>query len=155
MNIVETLRNRGLYEAVTAPGIEDFLAEPAVVYAGFDPSSDSLQLGNFVMIMVLAHFQRSGHRVVALVGGATGMIGDPSGKSTERNLLSSAQVEENLGGIRENLSRFLDFDDAVAPAVIVNNNDWHSGFTFVDFLRDVGKNFRMGAMLGRELRRPR
>jgi len=100
--------------------------------------------------MGLAHFQRCGHPVIALVGGATGLIGDPSGKSAERNLLSAEDVERNVLGIRENLSRFLDFDSKVAPARLVNNNDWMKEFSFIGFLRDVGKYFRVGAMLDKE-----
>jgi len=154
-NVMEILRERGLFEDCTRPDVEQVLAEPGVVYAGFDPSSDSLQAGNFVTIMALAHFQRCGHKVIALAGGATGMIGDPSGKSSERTLLTREQVAANAECIRENLSRFLDFDHPTAPAVIVNNNDWLGGFGFLDFLRDVGKHFRMGAMLGRESVRAR
>jgi len=116
------------------------------MYAGFDPSNTSLQAGNFVTIMALCHFQRAGHKVIALVGGATGLIGDPSGKSTERNFLTEEQVEANLVGIKENLSRFLDFENGV----MVNNYDWHKNFTFISYLRDVGRYFRMGAMLSKE-----
>lgn len=154
-NILETLRKRHLLDQTTAGNLEDFLRTPRVVYAGFDPSSDSLQAGNFVTIMTLAHFQRRGHKVIALVGGATGLIGDPSGKTRERRLLDEAQVARNLEGIRENLGRFLDFDGPDAPALLVNNFDWHREFTFVSFLREVGKHFRMGAMLSRESVRTR
>ncbi len=154
-NVLEVLRQRGLLDDVTSPDAERVLGEPGVVYAGFDPTSDSLQAGNYVTIMALCHFQRCGHRVVALVGGATGMIGDPSGKSSERNLLSPEQVQANLAGIRENLSRFLDFEHPTAPAAIVNNYDWLGSFRFIEFLRDVGKHFRMGQMLGRESVRAR
>ena len=122
-NVMEILRERGLFEDCTNPDVDQVLAEPGVVYAGFDPSSDSLQAGNFVTIMALAHFQRCGHKVIALAGGATGMIGDPSGKSSERTLLTREQVAANAECIRENLSRFLDFDHPTAPAIIVNNND--------------------------------
>ena len=154
-NVLDILRERGLIEDVTSPEAATVLDTPQVVYAGFDPTSNSLQAGNFVTIMVLAHFQRCGHRVIAVAGGATGMIGDPSGKTSERTLLSREQVERNLEGIRENLSRFLDFDHPTAPASIVNNNDWLGNFGFIDFLRDVGKHFRMGQMLGRESVRAR
>ena len=148
-NVVDVLKSRGLFEAMTSEDLPRFCGTPTAVYAGFDPTSDSLQVGNFVAIMGLAHFQRCGHRPVALVGGATGMIGDPSGKSAERNLLSPEQVEQNLAGIRENLSRFLDFDHPTAPAAIVNNHDWISKFSYIDFLREVGKHFRVGNMLPR------
>jgi len=154
-NVIDILRARGLLDDLTSPEAHRAVESPVTVYAGFDPSSDSLQAGNVVTIMALAHFQRCGHRVVALVGGATGMIGDPSGKSSERSLLSAEQVERNVPGIRENLSRFLDFDDPAAPATIVNNHDWLGRFTFIEFLRAVGKHFRMGAMLGKESVRAR
>ena len=149
------LRERGLLEDATSEDLAGALESRTAVYAGFDPTADSLAIGNFVTIMVLAHFQRCGYRVIALVGGATGMIGDPSGKSGERNLLSAADIERNVVGIRENLSRFLDFDHPTAPALLVNNHDWLSSFSFVDFLRDVGKHFRVGAMLGKESVRAR
>lgn len=154
-NVVEVLKARGLFEAMTSEELPRFCEARAPVYGGFDPTSDSLQVGNFVTIMGLAHFQRCGHKPVALVGGATGMIGDPSGKSAERNLLGPEQVEKNLAGIRENLSRFLDFDHPAAPAVIVNNHDWISKFSYIDFLREVGKHFRVNAMLAKESVRAR
>lgn len=154
-NVIEILKSRGLFEDVTSPELYRHVEAPTVVYAGFDPTSSSLQVGNFVTIMGLAHFQRCGHKVVALAGGATGMIGDPSGKESERKLLTPAEVAGNLEGVRENLSRFLDFNDTHAPACIVNNNDWMSKFGYVDFLRDIGKHFRMGTMLGKESVRAR
>ncbi|MBT3193525.1 MAG: tyrosine--tRNA ligase [Verrucomicrobia bacterium] len=154
-NIIEILRERGMLEDVTSPEIEEAAKSPITVYAGFDPSSDSLQVGNFVTIMGLSHFQRCGHRVIALVGGATGMIGDPSGKSVERQLLTSEQVEKNQAGIRENLERFLDFEHPTAAAKIVNNHTWFKDFTFIEFLRDVGKHFRMGSMLNKDSVRSR
>ena len=154
-NIIEVLRERGLLDAVTSPDVEKAVESPITVYAGFDPSSDSLQVGNFVTIMGLSHFQRCGHRVIAVAGGATGMIGDPSGKSAERQLLTPEQVDQNLEGIRENLSRFLDFEHPTAPAKILNNHDWFKGFTFIEFLRDVGKHFRMGSMLSKDSVRSR
>ena len=125
MNILDTFKARHLFEDMTSPELAKALDKPLTAYAGFDPTNDSLQAGNFVTIMALAHLQRAGHKVIALVGGATGLIGDPSGKSTERNLLSAEQVEHNLAGIKENLSRFLDFDpSAPNPAILVNNYDW-------------------------------
>ena len=154
-NAIDVLKGRGLFDAVTSPEIMKLVESPTAVYAGFDPTSSSLQVGNFVTIMGLAHFQRAGHKVIALAGGATGMIGDPSGKSSERNLLSHEDVERNLVGVKENLSRFLDFDCKTAPAKIVNNNDWIGRFSYVEFLRDVGKHFRMGTMLGKESVRAR
>ena len=154
-NIIDILKERCLFDHVTSPDFEEAASSPLTVYAGFDPSSDSLQAGNFVTIMALAHFQRCGHKIIAVVGGATGLIGDPSGKANERKLLSQEAVEKNQEGIRENLSRFLDFDHPTAPAVILNNYDWLGKFSFVDFLRDVGKNFRMGTMLGKDSVRTR
>ena len=154
-NVVDILKERGLFEDATTPEIREKLEKPTTVYAGFDPTSSSLQVGNFVTIMVLAHFQRCGHKVIGLVGGATGMIGDPSGQSAERNLLTADQVAANLEGIRENLSRFLDFNHPTAPARIVNNMDWLGKFSYVAFLREVGKHFRMGVMLGKESVRKR
>ena len=151
MNILDTFKARYLFEDMTSPDLAKALDKPLAVYAGFDPTSDSLQAGNFVTIMALAHLQRAGHTVIALVGGATGLIGDPSGKSKERNLLSAEQVELNLVGIKENLSRFIDFNPASAnPAIMVNNYDWFKDFTFIDLLRDVGRYFRMGIMLSKD-----
>lgn len=155
-NMLETLRQRHLLDDITSPDLAEALKKPLTLYAGFDPTSDSLQAGNYVTIMALSHFQRAGHRVIALVGGATGLIGDPSGKSNERQLLTSEQVEQNLIGIRENLSRFLDFDPAGPnPAIMVNNHDWFKDIVFIDFLRDMGRYFRMGTMLGKESVRKR
>ena len=119
------------------------------VYCGFDPSAKSLQAGNLVSIMVLRRFQLAGHKVIALVGGATGLIGDPSGKSAERNMLTVEQVEENKKGIRENLSRILDFDGPNA-AILVDNYDWYKGTSAIEFLRDIAINFRVPQMLAKE-----
>lgn len=155
-NVIDILRERGLLEATTSPQLEQEAGKRQLtVYAGFDPTAASLQVGNLVAIMGLMHFQRCGHKVVALVGGATGMIGDPSGKTAERPLLDEATVLQNLAGIRENLERFLDFDHPTAPAVIVNNYDWFRQYPFIDFLRDVGRHFRMGTMLGKDSVRTR
>ena len=151
MNILDTFKARHLFEDMTSPELAKALDKPLTVYAGFDPTNDSLQAGNFVTIMALAHLQRAGHKVIALVGGATGLIGDPSGKSKERNLLSAEQVERNLVGIKENLSRFIDFSPASPnPAILVNNYDWFKSFTFIDLLREIGRYFRMGVMLSKD-----
>lgn len=151
MNILDTFQSRYLFEDMTSPELAKAFDQPQVVYAGFDPTNDSLQAGNFVTIMALAHLQRAGHKVIALVGGATGLIGDPSGRSKERNLLTAEQVERNLEGIKENLSRFLDFNpNATNPAILVNNYDWFKNITFLDLLRDVGPYFRMGVMLSKD-----
>ncbi len=149
-NVIQTLRDRGLLNDVTDPDVEKILMEkPASVYVGFDPTADSLHIGNLVGVLVLRHFQLAGHKPIALVGGATGMIGDPSGKSAERNLLSQEQIEKNLEGIRRDLSQYLDFSGDNA-AVILNNADWLVPFGFIEFLRDVGKHFRVGEMLARD-----
>lgn len=151
MNILDTFKARYLFEDMTSPELAKALDKPLTVYAGFDPTNDSLQAGNFVTIMALAHLQRAGHKVIALVGGATGLIGDPSGKSKERNLLSADQVEKNLEGIKENLSRFIDFNPSSPnPALMVNNYDWFKDITFIELLRDVGRYFRMGVMLSKD-----
>ena len=148
--ILDTLNERGILDAVTSPDLAKTLERPVTVYAGFDPTSDSLQAGNYVTIMALAHFQRAGHKVIALVGGATGLIGDPSGKSVERKMLTVEQVAKNVEGIKENLSRFLDFDDPVNPAILVNNYDWYRNVSAINFLRDICVNFRVPAMLSKE-----
>ncbi len=154
--VLDTLRERHLLEAVTSPALEQALERPLTAYAGFDPSADSLQAGNVVTVMALAHLQRAGHRVIALVGGATGLIGDPSGRSGARQMLDAEQVAANVVGIRENLSRLLDFDPrSPNPAILVDNRDWFEGFGLLSFLREVGPFFRMGAMLARESVRKR
>jgi tyrosyl-tRNA synthetase len=120
------------------------------VYAGFDPTSDSLHLGNYIPMMGLAWFQRYGHTPIAVVGGATGMIGDPSGKSQERNLLDQDSILKNLIGITKNLEGILDFNHPTAKPLILNNFDWFKDFSYLDFLREVGKHFRMGPMLAKD-----
>lgn len=150
-HILDVLHARGLLDGVTAEAdLRAKLANPVTVYCGFDPTADSLHLGNFVPIMVLAWFQKLGHRPIALVGGATGMIGDPSGKNAERSLLDAPTIERNSLGIRANLETILDFSDPHAPARMVNNFDWFRSFTFIDFLRDVAKHARMGPMLAKD-----
>ena len=149
MTLFEEFKARGLVEAVTDPEIEKMLERPLTVYCGFDPSAASLQAGNLVSIMVLKRLQMAGHKVIALVGGATGLIGDPSGKSAERNMLTVEQVEENKKGIRENLSRILDFEGPNA-ATMVDNYDWYKGTSAIAFLRDIAINFRVPQMLAKE-----
>ena len=124
------------------PGTAEHLASAAPVsgYIGFDPTAASLHIGNLATIMLLVHLQRAGHRPVALVGGATGMIGDPSGKSAERNLLDETTLRANQAGIRAQLEKFLEFNDSPTGAVLVNNYDWFKDFSFLGFLRDVGKH---------------
>lgn len=154
MKLLDELKERGLVEALTDPGIEAALEKPMTVYCGFDPSARSLQAGNLVSIMVLKRFQQAGHKVIALVGGATGLIGDPSGKSAERNMLTVEQVAENKKGIRENLSRILDFEGPNA-AILVDNYDWYKGTSAIEFLRDIAINFRVPQMLAKESVRKR
>ena len=150
MSIYETLEKRGLIAQSTDPGLGELLAEERfTIYVGFDPTSSSLHLGNLVPIMALAHFQRAGHAVLALVGGATAMVGDPSGRSDERNLLSAEQVKQNAEGVRQQLSHFLDFEGPNA-AVMVDNYDWTSRMSFIDWLRDVGKYFTVNYMVAKE-----
>ena len=149
MRLIDELKARGLVEALTDPAVEEALEKPLTVYCGFDPSAKSLQAGNLVSIMVLRRLQLAGHRVIALVGGATGLIGDPSGKSAERNMLTREQVASNKAGIRENLSRILDFEGPNA-ATMVDNYDWYEGMSAIEFLRDVAINFRVPQMLAKE-----
>ena len=151
VNLVEELRWRGLVHDIM-PGTEEHLQEGmTTTYIGFDPTSDSLHIGSLVPIILLVHLYRSGHKPVALVGGATGMIGDPSGKSDERNLLDEATLEKNVKGIKEVLSRFLDFDSKAANApVMVNNYDWMKDFTFIDFVREVGKRITVNYMMAKD-----
>jgi tyrosyl-tRNA synthetase len=154
-NIINDLTARGFVSQVTDPKLGEKLSEPMTLYAGFDPTADSLHIGGLLQIMSLAQFQRQGHTPLALVGGATAMIGDPSGKSEERNLLDEATIAKNLAGIRGQLERLLDFECKTNPAQVVNNADWIGAFSYIEFLRDVGKHFRMGEMLGKESVRKR
>ena len=160
MGLVADLASRGLVQQVSDPAIDARLAElaakgPVAAYAGFDPTADSLHLGNFVPIIGLMYAQRHGIRPIAIVGGATGLIGDPSGKTSERQLATKETVAKNLQGIRKVLEKFLRFDDPLAPAIIVNNLDWIGAMSAIDFLRDVGKHFRIGAMLAKDSVRSR
>jgi tyrosyl-tRNA synthetase len=149
-NLLPELEWRGLVYDATE-GLADVLAkERMTAYIGFDPTASSLHVGSLLQVMSLARLQRFGHRPIAIVGGGTGMIGDPSGKSQERVLLSPEQIDANLGGIRQQLSRFLDFDRAVNAARIVNNADWLGGIDLLSFLRDAGKHFTVNYMLQKE-----
>ncbi len=150
-NIIDFLAERGFVDEVTSDEIREFVEKPVTIYVGFDPTADSLHIGNMVGIMALAWFQRFGHKVVAVAGGATGMIGDPSGKSVERNLLDVPALEHNLKGIRRSLETILDLE----KGLLLNNHDWFKGYGYIDFLRDIGKNFRMGPMLAKEAVRSR
>ena len=133
------------------PGTEELLNKGMVAgYIGFDPTADSLHVGSLAQIMNLIHFQRAGHKPFALVGGATGMVGDPSGKSAERNLLSEESLQHNLQGIKSQLEKFLDFDCGANSAQMVNNYDWFKDFTFLDFIRDVGKHITVNYMMAKD-----
>jgi tyrosyl-tRNA synthetase len=150
--LLDDLRWRGLVHQTTDDdGLARWLdARPRTVYCGFDPTADSLHVGSLLPVLLLSRFQAAGHRPIAVVGGATGMIGDPSGKSQERNLLARDELERNVAGIREQMRRFLDFDAAQNSALLVNNLDWTGQFTYLEFLRDVGKNFPVNAMLAKD-----
>ena len=149
MHFIEELRWRGMIQDMT-PGTEEQLIKSSTSgYAGFDPTGPSLHIGHLIPIMLLVHFQRTGHTPIALLGGATGMIGDPSGKSEERNLLSLKTIEYNLHCIKKQLAKFLDFSGPNA-AQIVNNHDWFVDMRFLDFLRDVGKHLTVNYMVAKE-----
>ena len=150
-NFIEELRWRGMLHDMT-PETESFLLEhPSAGYIGFDPTADSLHIGSLVQIIILMHFQRSGHQPFALVGGATGMIGDPSGKSSERNLLDAEQLQVNIAGIQKQLERFLDFTtDAPNKAMLVNNYDWMKNYSLIDFSRDIGKHITVNYMMAKD-----
>ena len=150
-NLVEELRWRGLYHD-SMPGTEELLTSgPVTAYIGFDPTADSLHIGSMVQIILLCHLRNFGHRAIALVGGATGMIGDPSGKSDERNLLTEEILEANVAGIKNVLSRFLDFEGGGDnDPILVNNYDWMKDFSFIDFARDVGKRITVNYMMAKD-----
>ena len=150
-NLVEELKWRGLYHD-SMPGTEEqLLKEVTTAYIGFDPTADSLHIGSMVQIILLLHLKNFGHKPIALVGGATGMIGDPSGKSDERNLLTEQQLASNVAGIKSVLSRFLDFNSTGANApIMVNNYDWMKSFSFIDFAREVGKRITVNYMMAKD-----
>ena len=150
-NFIEEVTWRGMLQDVM-PGTEEHLMEQMrVAYVGIDPTADSLHIGHLVGVMLLKHFQLSGHKPLALVGGATGMIGDPSGKSNERNLLDEATLRHNQDAIKGQLSRFLDFtSDAANAAELVNNYDWMKDFSFLDFIRDIGKHITVNYMMSKD-----
>lgn len=151
MNFVEELKWRGMIHDMM-PGTEEQLKkEMTTAYVGIDPTADSLHIGHLVSVMILRHFQRCGHKPIALIGGATGMIGDPSGKSAERNLLTEETLRYNQACIKAQLSKFLDFDsDAPNAAELVNNYDWMKGFSFLDFAREIGKHITVNYMMAKD-----
>ncbi|MCA9236730.1 MAG: tyrosine--tRNA ligase [Planctomycetales bacterium] len=152
MSFLTDLRWRGLVHQTTDDaGLDAWLeAKPRTVYAGFDPTADSLHVGSLLGLIVLRRFQQAGHAPIAVVGGATGMIGDPSGKSAERNLLSKDQLAANIEGMAAQMRRFLDFEPGSCQARLLNNHDWTGPWSYLDFLRDVGKNFPVNVMLAKD-----
>ncbi|NCA97110.1 MAG: tyrosine--tRNA ligase [Bacteroidia bacterium] len=150
-NIIDELNYRGLIKDYSdEKEIRDLLSTPQTIYCGFDPSAASMHIGNFVMISLLMRLQRAGHRVIPVVGGATGMIGDPSGKSKERNLLGDSELKKNTEAIRSQLARFINLDDP-KKGLIVNNYDWLSKLSMLDYLRDYGKYFPINYLLNKEI----
>jgi tyrosyl-tRNA synthetase len=156
MNLIEELKWRGMIQDIM-PGTEEQLAkEPTAGYIGFDPTSDSLHIGSLVPILLLVHLQKAGHKPVALLGGATGMVGDPSGKSEERNLLSEEALNHNLACVKRQLEQFLDFDPGRPNAAeMVNNYDWFRNMSFLDFIRDIGKHITVNYMSAKDSVRKR
>lgn len=154
-NVIEVLEERGFIEAVTSDELRLLTQKPLKVYCGFDPTSDSLHLGNLIAIMGLAWFQKFGHTPVAVLGGATGMIGDPSGRSSERQLLDEETIRHNIKGIRRNLEGILENRNPGCRPVFLNNFEWFKNFSIIGFLRDIGKLFRLGPMLGKDSVRTR
>ncbi|MGB1248066.1 MAG: tyrosine--tRNA ligase [Chitinophagales bacterium] len=150
MNLIEELRWRGMIQDIM-PETEQYLLDNKTAgYIGFDPTSDSLHIGSLVPIFLLMHMQKAGHTPIALVGGATGMVGDPSGKSEERNLLDEATLQKNIDGVKAQLSRFLDFDSKENPAKLLNNFDWIGKMSFLEFIRDVGKHLTVNYMMAKD-----
>ena len=150
MNFAEELKWRGMMQDVMPGTEEQFQKEITSAYVGFDPTADSLHIGSLVQIMILVHLQRCGHKPFALVGGATGMVGDPSGKSKERNLLDEKTLNHNLNAVQKQLEQFLDFDCGANSAEVVNNYDWFKDLNFLDFIRDVGKHISINYMMAKD-----
>ena len=151
MNFVDELKWRGMIHDIM-PGTEELLSKEKISgYIGFDPTADSLHIGHMVQVMLLVHFQRAGHTPIALVGGATGMIGDPSGKSEERNLLDETALKKNQEGIKKQLAKFLDFEaDKPNKAIMVNNYDWMKEYSFLQFIREIGKHITVNYMMSKD-----
>lgn len=151
MNFVEELRWRGMLHDIMPETEEYLLKNKTTGYIGFDPTADSLHIGHLVPIILLMHFQRAGHNPIALVGGATGMVGDPSGKSEERNLLDEETLDKNVAGVKAQLARFLDFDSATENAAqLVNNYDWMKEISLIEFVRDIGKHITVNYMMAKD-----
>jgi tyrosyl-tRNA synthetase len=156
MNIFEELEWRGLVADCTdAPALRKRLEEPITLYAGFDPTSDSLHVGNLVPLLALRRFQQHGHHPIVVAGGATGLVGDPSGKASERQLLTRDLLEANIAAVKEQLRRWLDFDSKTNPARLMDNADWTAPVSFLDFLRETGKHFSVNQMISKESVRAR
>ena len=149
-NFVEELRWRGLLHDIMPDTEAHLLEHTTAGYIGFDPTADSLHIGSLVQILILKHFQNAGHKPIALVGGATGMVGDPSGKSAERNLLDEASLQKNIEGVKAQLGRFLDFNATENPAELVNNFDWMKDISLIDFIRDTGKHITVNYMMAKD-----
>lgn len=150
MNFIEELRWKGMIHDMM-PGTEELLSKGMVSgYIGFDPTADSLHIGNLVQIILLMNFQKAGHKPYALIGGATGMVGDPSGKSEERNLLDEATLQRNVDGVKKQLEKFLDFNCGANSAQLVNNYDWFKGMSFLEFIRDTGKHITVNYMMAKD-----
>ena len=149
-NLIEELQWRGMIHDIM-PGTEEQLSkEMTTGYVGFDPTADSLHIGNLVPVMLLVHLQRAGHKPIALVGGATGLVGDPSGKSAERPLLDTDALNHNLESQKKQLQKFLNFDCGENSAEIVNNYDWFKNFGFLEFIRDIGKHITVNYMMAKD-----
>jgi tyrosyl-tRNA synthetase len=149
-NLISELQWRGMIQDIIPGTEEQLLKEMTTGYVGFDPTSDSLHVGSLLPIMLLVHLQNSGHRPIALVGGATGMVGDPSGKSAERNLLDEESLKKNIEGVSNQLKRFLNFDSGENKALLLNNYDWMKEFSFLDFIRDIGKHITVNYMMSKD-----
>src|SRR5690348_4918855 len=157
MHILDELDARGMIADVTdRAGLADLLSKgPVPFYVGYDPTSPSLHVGSLVPVILQVRLQRAGHKPIVLVGGATGMVGDPSGKSAERNLLGDTELTANVAGLRSQLSRFLDFGSSATGAVLVNNADWTRGVSYLEFLRDIGKYLTINYMMAKDSVRAR
>jgi len=150
MNFIEELKWRGMIQDMM-PGTEEMLSKGSIsAYVGIDPTADSLHIGHLVSIMLLKHLQCSGHKPLLVVGGATGMIGDPSFKSEERKLLTNEEINHNISGIKKQLSKFLDFDAKDNAAELLNNYDWTKDYTFLEFIRDIGKHLTVNYMMAKD-----
>ncbi len=154
-NVIDCLAKRGLVDSLSSEDLRKMASTPMKAYVGFDPTADSLHIGHLLGIVVLAWLQKYGHTPVVVLGGATGRIGDPSGKSKERPLLDVVTIESNIASIRKQFEKILDFSSPSNAPIIVNNDSWFKDFSFIDFLRDVGKHFRLGPMLAKDSVRTR